>query len=124
MLNLIAKPILDIIDKVIPDTAAKNKAKAELQRLESNGELQIMLKQIELNMIEAKSESKFKSGWRPAIGWCCVLIFAFNYIVMPFLHILGIQTPTLDISGIMPVLLGMLGLGGLRTFEKKFGVSK
>ena len=80
--------------------------------------------QIEVNKIEAASPSLFVSGWRPAIGWICALGMAGNFITIPFtnmiLEIAGydVALPLIDMETLLPVLLGMLGLGAMRTVEK------
>lgn len=138
MLPLIASlvPVIGgIIDKVIPDTAAKDKAKAELAKLEQNGELDLLMGQLKINMEEAKSESVFVAGWRPFTGWVCGSSLAWEFVIKPFTVFASIafdllekeqvdQIPDLDMSVMMPVLLGMLGLGGMRSFEKWKGANK
>lgn len=133
--EIIAGPILKIIDKVLPDAGAKDAAKLKLLELAQAGELaelsatvEMSKAQNEVNKTEAASNSLFVSGWRPAVGWCCVGIFACNYIGVPMLAWLSPLVdlpppPRLDIGEVLPVLLGMLGLGGLRTAEKMKGVS-
>lgn len=116
--------ISQLIDRIIPDKDAQTKAKAELALLESSGELQLMLKQIEVNANEAKHPSVFVAGWRPFIGWVCGLALTWEFILQPILiHIyavngLIISMPSFDTAGLITVLTGMLGLGGLRTYEK------
>jgi len=110
-----------IIDKLWPDPAQRDAAKLELMRLQISGELA----QIEVNKEEAKSTSVFVAGWRPSIGWICGAACAWNWIGLPIaklgLTLLGISVAALspaDLSEMLPVLIGMLGLGGLRTIEK------
>ena len=124
-----------VLDRVIPDPAAKAAAQLELAKLAQSGELaqlqaetQLAQGQIDINKIEAGNANLFVSGWRPAMGWCCVAIFAANYIGVPFLSWvspkLGLAAPPrLDIGEVLPVLLGMLGLGALRTVDKKNGAA-
>lgn len=134
----IVTPILAIIGKVFdhvwPDPAQKAEAQLKLLQLEKSGELaaldadlKLALAQIAVNEEEAKSDSIFKSGWRPAIGWICGSAFAWEFVLRPAL-VFGLAAagkpvtlPTADMSELMPVLLGMLGLGGFRTFEKVKG---
>jgi len=108
-----------LIDKLIPDPAAKDAAKLELLKLQQSGELAAMTAQTEINKVEAASSSIFVSGWRPAIGWVCALAMCYQYLVRPFLaafyHVLVF--PGLD-ENLWQLMMGMLGLGGLRTFEK------
>lgn len=131
-------PILDavlsigtaVIERLWPDPIDQAKAKLELLKLQQQGEfkvidadLQSALAQVNVNAEEAKSENIFKSGWRPAIGWICGSAFAYNFVVGPVLSFLGYGTFTpLDMSEMLPILLGMLGLGSMRTWEKSKGV--
>jgi len=86
--------------------------------------------QVELNKEEAKSDSLFKSGWRPAIGWIGVLGLFYHFIGYNlFVWILAITksditAPVLNTEGLFPLVLGMLGIGGYRTYEKFKGVTK
>ena len=75
--------------------------------------------QAEINKVEAQNRSMFVSGWRPFIGWICGLAFGFHYIVMPLLLVYtDIKPVEFDTNSLFTVLMGMLGLGGLRTYEK------
>lgn len=81
--------------------------------------------QADINLVEAKSGSFFVSGWRPFIGWVCGVGVGFNYVLRPFFnYILAVfypsvsQMETMDMSQLMPLLMGMLGFGALRTYEK------
>lgn len=124
---------LKIIDKVIPDPQAKTAAQLEFIKLQQAGEFKeldaaVRLAEIQtdVNKQEAGHQSLLVSGWRPAIGWVCAAIFAANYIGVPLLAWLSPlldlpPPPRLDIGEVLPVLLGMLGLGGLRTTEKLKG---
>ena len=86
--------------------------------------------QLEINKAEAQSRNVFIAGWRPFIGWTCGVAMAYNYVVHPIMIFTLAQLdylvaiPALDLSEMMPVLMGMLGLGGLRSFEKFKGISK
>lgn len=122
-----------VIEKVIPDPQAKAQAQLELLKLQQAGEfkqieadLQLALAQTEINKIEATSPDKFVSGWRPAMGWCLVAIFAANYLGVPMLAWLSFAVdipppPRLEIGEVIPILLGMLGLGSMRSFDKLKG---
>lgn len=135
ILDIIAGPVMKIIDKVIPDPAAKAAAQLELIKLNQAGEfkaieadLQMAQMQANVNLEEAKSANLFVSGWRPFMGWACGGIFVCNYIGVPFLAWISPLAdipppPRLDIGEVLPVLLGMLGLGGLRTTEKIKGAA-
>jgi len=124
-----------LIDKFLPDAGAKDAAKLELLKMHQSGELailaaetQLATAQIATNTAEANNSNLFVSGWRPGVGWVCVAGLAFNFIVQPMLVWLSsINTwpvpPQLDIGDLLTLLLGMLGLGGLRTAEKIKGVA-
>ena len=117
---------LKILDKFIPDQEAKAKAAAELRDSLQAWDAQ----QTAVNAVEAAHRSNFVAGWRPFIGWVCGLAFAYHFIVLPLTAFIMAATgktfplPPFDISALMTVLMGMLGLGGLRTFEKLKGVAK
>ena len=108
-----------LIDKLIPDPAAKDAAKLELLKLQQSGELAAMTAQTEINKVEAANSSIFVSGWRPAIGWVCAAAMCYQYLVRPFLAEFYpvLAFPGLD-ENLWQLMMGMLGLGGLRTFEK------
>jgi len=119
-----------VIDRVWPDPVQAATAKLELIKLQQSGELAAMAGQLEINKVEAGSASVFVSGWRPFIGWVCGAACAWNWIGLKialfaaayFGHSLTLQPA--DLSEMTPVLMGMLGIGGLRTIEKLNGVAK
>ena len=119
-----------VIDRVWPDPIQAATAKLELIKLQQSGELAAMAGQLEINKVEAASASVFVSGWRPFIGWVCGIACAWNWIGLKialfaaayFDHPLTLASA--DLSEMMPVLLGMLGIGGLRTIEKLNGVAR
>ena len=130
-------PIIgSVIDKIFPDAESAAKAKLEMMKMEQEGkfhELDNQLKrdmeQIALNKIEAGSDDKFKSRWRPFIGWVCGFGLVYATILYPFLQwvsaIFGIAAPpNLETGVLLTTLGGMLGLGGLRTVEKAKGLTK
>ena len=112
-----------VINKIWPD-------KSEAERQQLAAAVMVVQGQLDINKVEAASPSVFVSGWRPFIGWVCGVACAWNWIglkvalfVAAFLgHPLNMQPA--DVSEMMPVLLGMLGLGGLRTVEKLRGVNR
>jgi len=122
-------PVTDLLSKAIPDADARMKLAAEIDSLASRQATEIAKAQLAVNKEEAASGSLFIAGWRPFIGWTCGLAFCMNFILIPFgnfaLAVSGsdIIVPGIDLATMMPVLLGMLGLGGLRTAEKMKGVS-
>lgn len=123
-----------ILDKIIPDPQAAAEAKLKALELAQRGDLAVLdadlklaLGQIEVNKVEAGTDL-FRGGWRPAVGWACVAGLVYQFLVQPllpwFAAVLGIKVPPLpaiDNETLMVLLTGMLGLGGLRTFEKVKG---
>jgi hypothetical protein len=100
---------------------------------EERGKLDIAFNklQTEINLAESKSTSLFVSGWRPFCGWVCSFGVGYNYILRPLLnYVLAIfyplvqQMDSLDMSQLMPLLMGMLGFGALRSYEKIKGKSR
>ena len=123
-----------VIDRLWPDPAERDAAKLELLKMQQSGELaqltadtNLMIEQIKVNQAEAQNPSVFVSGWRPAIGWVCGAACGWNWIGLPIvklaLEIYGhpINLAPADLTEMLPVLMGMLGLGGLRTIEKLQG---
>jgi hypothetical protein len=113
-----------LIDKLIPDPAAQDAARLELLKLQQSGELAAMTAQTEINKAEASNPSVFVSGWRPAIGWVCALAMGYQYLARPLMvaFMPTLAFPGLD-DNLWQLMMGMLGLGGLRTFEKTQGVA-
>jgi len=113
-----------VIDKIWPDPAQAANAKFELFKLQQTGELSVIAGQLKINEEEAKNPSIFVSGWRPFIGWVCGLACAWNWIGLKIAMFIAaymgktLQLVPADVSEMMPVLLGMLGIGALRTYEK------
>lgn len=123
-LGEVADLATSVIGKIWPD-------KTEAEKAQLAAALAIVQGQLDTNKVEASNPSVFVSGWRPAIGWICGLALAYTYVIYPLLlwatsvwapHI---KPPLLGNDGMLyELLLGMLGLGGLRTFEKVKGVSR
>lgn len=120
-----------ILDKFFPDADAEMKLKMEQAANEINNEFQLQLEQIKLNQKEAENNSVFVSGWRPAVGWTCCLSLMYVSILNPigqfiakvFFQYTG-EFPVIDTSLTLQVLIGLLGLGGLRTIEKYHGIAR
>lgn len=123
MITALIPAVTGILDKFIPDADTKQKIAFEISTLAEKQAHEIALAQIAVNKEDAKG-TWFQSGWRPAVGWICVAGFAVNFLISPLLHPLGIIVPQADTSTMLPVLMGMLGLGGLRSYEKKNGLTK
>lgn len=134
MLPLIASllPVVgEVIDRLIPDRAAADKAKLEMQAKILDAANQGALAQIEVNKIEAASSSVFVAGWRPFIGWVCGVGLAWAFVGQPFANwavmAFGLKVaaiPVLPTDSLMELVVAMLGLGMLRTFEKMKGATK
>ena len=133
ILNLLAGPVIDavgkIIDRVIPDKAAAEKAKLEFAAVQQSQEFQLALEQVKVNLQEAAHPSIFVSGWRPACGWVGASGLAYAAILEPlarFVANLAGYTgafPVLDTTFTMQLLFALLGLGGFRSIEKVKGVA-
>jgi hypothetical protein len=122
---------MEVAGRFLPEDKEKRAAaEREIEAQLTMHLAKIDLAQLEINKVEAASRSVFVSGWRPAVGWCCVTAMSLNFVVFPLASFVLAQTghlvelPTLDMSEMMPVLMGLLGLGGLRTVEKIKQVSK
>lgn len=124
MIATLIPAVTSLLDKFIPDTAEKARLAHEIATLSERHAQEIALAQIEVNKSEAASGDWFRAGWRPSIGYICAGGFAVNFLISPIAAGFGVVIPQADTSTMMPVLLGMLGLGGLRTYEKKTGVGK
>jgi len=119
------------INKFVKDKDLAEKLRAEANSEEFQGEISLALGQIAVNKIEAASRSLFVSGWRPFIGWTCGIALFYNFIlyqILKFAVVLFVNNPpvlpVLETGELMTVLLGMLGLGGMRTYEKFKQVSR
>jgi|TARA_R100001510_G_C7644608_1_gene202017 hypothetical protein len=131
LLPSILPAVTDVIGRFLPeDKEARAKAERQLEQQLATHLAKIDVAQLEINKTEAAHRSIWVSGWRPFIGWSCGVALAWSYVVTPILHFglaqagLLVDLPAMDMSEMMPVLMGMLGLGGLRTFEKFKGVTK
>jgi hypothetical protein len=118
-LSALIGPVSAILDKVIPDKDLREKLSHEIATMADRQ----MSAQIEVNKVEAAHKSLFVAGWRPAIGWICGLALLYSTIISPILGI-WFTVPVVDTSLLTTVLMGMLGLGAMRTFEKTKGVSR
>lgn len=134
MWQLVIPAITQVLDKLIPDPQAAAEAKLKALEMAQKGELaaldadmRLALGQMEVNKAEAQTDL-FRGGWRPSVGWVCVFGLAYQFIVQPILPwlvaVFGVSVPPLpeiDNETLMVLLTGMLGLGGLRTYERVKG---
>lgn len=125
LLSNILKRVLP--EKVSEETALKLNQELSLALLK--GELDPMLAQLKVNEEEAKSDKLFVAGWRPFIGWTCGVALAWQFIGLPLaLFVVALtganigSLPQFDYAQLSPILLGMLGLGAMRSYEKVKGV--
>ena len=131
LISSLIGPVTGILDKVIEDKDQKAKLAFELSTMADTHAQQALLSQLEINKAEAASGSSFKGGWRPAVGWVCALAFAYHFVIQPLLvfvlTVLGLELPELpefDMSTLLTTLGGLLGIGGLRSYEKTKGLTK
>ena len=132
MLNLgsLVGPVTGLLDKFIEDKDVKNKLAHDLSTMAERHAQELAKGQLEVNKTEAAHKYLFVAGWRPAIGWICGLGMASNFLLIPIANFVlaltgsAIVIPLLDTGEMMPVLMGMLGLGAMRTYEKKQGVQR
>ena len=131
MWQLLIPAITGVLDKVLPDPQAKAEAQLKMLEMAQKGELaaldadmKLALGQLEVNKVEAGTDL-FRGGWRPAVGWLCAAGLAYQFLAQPLLPwIVGLfggfvaPLPPIDNETLMTLLAGMLGLGGLRTYEK------
>ena len=125
-------PILgNVLDRFFPDKEKAAQAQRAIETALLENAAQINLAQVEVNKEEAQHRTVFVAGWRPFIGWVCGVALAWHFVGVPvtlfFIGWSGAEVPALpvfDMNSLMTVLTGMLGLGGLRTFEKMKGLTK
>jgi hypothetical protein len=110
-------PVVERLIGLIPDEQAQAKARIEALGQIAQIAAQSDAQQSEVNKIEAQSDSIFKSGWRPAIGWVCVLALAYQYLGRPFASIWYPALPGLD-NMLWELMFGLLGMGALRSVDK------
>lgn len=117
MIQALIGPVAGLLDKFIEDKDQKNQIAFELSTMAERHAQEIALQQIEVLKADAKG-NWFQSSWRPLIGWICGLGLGINYLVSPICAGFGIIIPQADMSVMMPLLFGMLGLAGMRSFDK------
>ena len=116
-LTALIGPATKLIGKFVKDKDLQQKLSHDIPTMAEKHAQQLALQQIEVNKAEAKG-NWFQSSWRPLIGWICGLSLAINYMVSPIMAGFGIVIPQADMTVMMPLLFGMLGISGLRSFDK------
>ena len=117
-------PVTGLLDKFIEDKDQKAMLAHKIATMSEEHHQDLMKAQIEVNKVEASNSNLFVSGWRPFIGWTCGLGMFGNFITIPFANFvlalleITIVIPLVPLETIMPVLMGMLGLGAMRSYEK------
>ena len=131
MLQSLIGPVTGLLDKFIPDADEKAKLAHEIATMAEKQAHEANMGQLEINKMEAQHRSVFIAGWRPFLGWGLSFAMIWHFVLVPMITFgfayAGVDAPELpafDMESLMTVLLGMLGLGGLRTFEKTKGLTK
>ena len=134
MLQALIGPVTGLLDKFIEDKDQKAALAHEIATMAEKQMHEQTMGQLEVNKAEAAHRSIFVAGWRPMGGWVCAAALAYHFIIYPLIvfilvsfQVTGLHPsdlPSFDMDSLMTVLLGMLGLGGLRTYEKAKGVAK
>ena len=130
LLSALLPKALDIVDQFIPDKDAAAKAKAEMEMKLVEAANAANMAQLQTNIAEAQHKSVFVAGWRPAQGWLCAFGLGWQFVgnemvkwVIAINH-LNVVPPSISTEGLMELTFAMLGMAGLRTFEKMKGVTK
>jgi hypothetical protein len=132
MLQALIGPVTGLLDKFVEDKDQKNDLAHEIATLAEKQAHEAAMAQVQANTEQAKHPSLFVAGARPAIMWICAIAMAYHFIIQPFLVfgvlVAGVELPAdppeLDMGQLMPVLLGILGLGGMRSWEKVKGCAR
>lgn len=131
ILKEVISPILAPLLDRIPNENERQRAREQVEGQMLSAMTSLVQGQLEINKQEAAHPSIFVSGWRPGIGWICGISLGWNYILQPIVSWIAFASgidignaPQLDTGELTTILLGMLGLGGLRTYEKRLGVAR
>ena len=131
LISAILPSVMEVAGRFLPEDKEKRAAaEREIQAKLTDSLAQVDLAQLGINKVEAAHRSMFVAGWRPFIGWTCGVALMYTYVLQPIL-VFGlaqsgylIDLPKMDLGELMPVLMGMPGLGGLRSWEKVKGVAR
>ena len=118
MIDLLVGPITGLLDKFIEDKDQKAQLAHDLATMSQRHTQEQILAQLEIAKQDAKG-NWFQSSWRPLIGWICGLSLGINYMISPIAAGFGITIPQADMSVMMPLLFGMLGIAGMPSYDKK-----
>ena len=124
ILQTLVGPVAGILDKFIEDKDQKAKLAHEIATMAEKHAHEAAMAQVDVNKSEAQHRSIFVAGWRPFVGWTCGVALCYHFVLQPFLlfvvYSFGYQVdlPVFDMSTLTTILLGLLGLGGMRSFEK------
>ena len=131
LISTLTGPVLGLLDKFVEDKDQKAKLAHELATMADKMAHEQNLAQIAVNKEEAASGSIFKGGWRPFIGWVCGIAFFYHFVCQPIIIFIvamsGVDIPELpkfEMNTLLTILGGLLGIGGLRTYEKQKGLTK
>ena len=131
MISALIAPVTSLLDKFIEDKDQKAQLAHDISTMAQRHAQKLAKGQLEINESEAQSRNIFVAGWRPFIGWTCGIAMFWHFVGVPItLFLVGWfaveipELPQFDMNSLMTVLLGRLGLGGLRTFEKTKGITK
>jgi hypothetical protein len=131
MIQALIGPVTGLLDKFIEDKDQKARLAHDIATMSEKHAQELAKGQLEINKAEAQHKSIFVAGWRPFIGWTCGIALAWHFVLQPLIMFLSVlfgftlpELPAFDMGSLMTVLMGMLGLGGLRTYEKQKGLTK
>ena len=131
MIQALIGPATELIGKFVEDKDQKNKLAHEIATMAEKHALELAKGQMAINAEEAKHRNIFVAGWRPFIGWTCGVALFAHFILFPSADVITaylgydpVSYPAFDMDSLMTILLGMLGLGGMRSFEKYKGITK
>jgi hypothetical protein len=123
MIDQLIKPVSQLLNKFIVDKDQASALAHEISTMAERHAQELAKGQLVVNKVEAAHKSLFVSGWRPAIGWICGFSLMYSTILAPILSI-WVAVPPVDSSLLTTVLMGMLGLGAMRTVEKTKSVAR
>jgi|TARA_R110000772_G_scaffold261802_1_gene380451 hypothetical protein len=116
-------PVTGLLDKFIEDKDTKNALAHEIATMSEKHAQELAKGQLDVNKVEAAHKSLFVAGWRPFVGWICGIGLLYNILIS---QVLGIwfEVPEVDPTLLTPILMGMLGMGAMRSYEKTKGVQR